>query len=183
MATTMRGFAGHMCLYSKQNYELHYRIIKSLTKNALSRRAGRPTVHPRVCTPRVWNRAGRRAGSQDSSVALLPQQKTPDSPVTPLQGILHLTLCSVTRHACRPRLWTPSRVESSRVESSWAEPARYSSSQELNYGLLVAPILYSQMCARALAPWQILCVLCVWTPATPVPIHHVVGGQIPGGIH
>ncbi len=39
----------------------------------------------------------------------------------------------------------------SRVESSRVEPGIYSSSQELNYGLLVAPILYSQMCARALA--------------------------------
>jgi hypothetical protein len=41
------------------------------------------------------------------------------------------------------------QVESSRVESSLQYILL--SSQELNYGLLVAPILYSQMCARALA--------------------------------
>ncbi len=101
---------------------------QKLTKNALSRQAGRPTVHPRL-----WNRAGRQSGQTQVS-PFLPQQKTPDSLVTPLVGILHLTLCSVTTHVCRPRLWTPnqksgvklsrvewSQVESSRVESSWVE--------------------------------------------------------------
>jgi hypothetical protein len=67
--------------------------------------AGRP------CTPDFGiAQAGRqcRQASQDSSVALLPQQKNKNnltlSLVTPLVGILHLTLCSVTSHACRPRL-------------------------------------------------------------------------------
>jgi hypothetical protein len=117
-------------------------IIKGLTKNALSRQAGRPTVHPRV-----RNRAGRQSVRTQVSPFCLNKK--------------HLTLCSVTSHACRPRLWTPnhkSRAKSSRAQSSPVESSRVELSlqyillhKELNYGLLVAPILYSQMCARALA--------------------------------
>ncbi len=128
--------------------------------------------------PRLWNRAGRQAvqagksGLECRPFATTKKKKTTWlSLVTPLVGILHLTLCSVTSHACRPRLWTPnhksriklsgvewsrielSRVELSRVESSRVEPAIYYSSQELNYGLLVAPFC-TVKCVLEHSPWQ-----------------------------